>query len=237
LLPQLSSAEVEESSFAIRKAIISLEFEDDATVVLISPHGRDARVYSGADGSLAGFGMTDVRVTAPLDGDAIERLADDWVWPSSSEEIDHGISVPLALGAAKMNRIVPVSLPETTGPTGGSVEKAFDEARSLVRALSKLAAGKDVVVMASANTSAGLSGRAPLTHLSGAARVEERLLDALETDVGMIEGIVEELHEAGGACGAAPLLCMSLLFGGKAARLLSYGSPVGVGYPVAQIAV
>jgi aromatic ring-opening dioxygenase LigB subunit len=235
LLPQLASPEVQDAALLIRKAILDLEVEEDATVVLISPHGTDARVCNGADGTLDGFGVEDITVTAPVDTDLVAQLADEWIWPSSSEEIDHGITVPLALGAAKINRVVPVALPETTGPDATPLAKALEEARALVGALEKASRSKKIAVIASVNTSAGLSSRGPLTELPGAAEIETRVLAALERDVAEIEGVVEKLHSTGGSCAAGPLLCLALLFGGHPAPLLAYEKPVGVGYPVAQV--
>jgi hypothetical protein len=235
LLPQLASPEVEEAALSVRKAVVDLEFDEDATVVLISPHGTDARVCNGADGTLDGLGVPGITVTAPVDVDLVGQLADEWIWPSSSEGIDHGVTVPLALGAAKINRAVPVALPEITGPDATPLAKALDEARALAGALGKVAQTHKLAVIASVNTSAGLSPRAPLTELSGAAEVEDRLLNALQRDVGELEGLVEELDSVSGSCASGPLLCLALLFGGHPARLLAYEKPVGVGYPVAQV--
>jgi hypothetical protein len=235
LLPQLASPEVDEAALRVRKAIIDLEFDEDATVVLVSPHGSDARVYNRADGTLAGMGVPQVTVTAPADADLMSQLADEWIWPPSSEEIDHGAVVALSLGAAKMNRVVVVALPEVTGPDAADREKAFEQASALARAIQKVAERKKVVVIASVNTSAGLSPRAPLTELPGAQGIEVRVLDVLQKDVGSLENLAPELHSVGGSCGAGPLLCLALLFGGRPARLLAYANPVGVGYPVAQV--
>jgi hypothetical protein len=235
LLPQLASPEVDEAALRIRRAIIDLEFDDDATVVLVSPHGSDGRICNRADGSLAGMGVPEVTVTAPVDADLVSELADAWMWPPSSEEIDHGAVVPLSLGAAKMNRVVVVALPDITGLDAAGWEKAFEEASALARSIQKIAERRKIVVIASVNTSAGLSPRAPLTELPGAQDVEMRVLDALQKDVGSLAGLGPELHSVGGSCGAGPLLCLALLFGGRPARLLAYASPVGVGYPVAQV--
>jgi aromatic ring-opening dioxygenase LigB subunit len=226
---------MEEPALRIRKAVLDLELEEDATVVLISPHGTDARVCRSADGTLDALGVPDITVTAPVDTELVSRLADEWIWPPSSEEIDHGATVPLALGAAKINRVVPVALPEITGPDGTSLAKAHDAARALTDALGTVAENKKVAVIASVNTSAGLSPRGPLTEVPGAAEIESRVLEAIQRDLAEVEGLVDELHSAGGSCGSGPLLCLALLFGGHPARLLAYERPVGVGYPVAQV--
>jgi hypothetical protein len=237
LHPSLTSPEVEEAAARIREAIGELDFVGGATTLLVSPHANDARVYSSAKGSLAGFGVPDVSVSAPVDTEVIEKLSDSWIWPPSSEEVDHGITVPVALGVTASNPVVPVGLSQMTGANPTPIEKVLEEARSLARAIRVIAENKNVVVMASANTSAGLSPRAPLTERPGAAEIEARVLNAMQDDVGKVEDLVSDLFATGGSCGAGPLLCMALLFSGRPARLLAYGSPVGVGYPVAQVDV
>ena len=228
---------MERAAENVRAAVRGLEFPTGATVVLVSPHGSDARVYRRPRGNLEGLGVRGIGVDVEGDDAAAEALADMWVWPASTEGIDHGATVPLALGASKANRVVVASLSQSTGTSGTGVERVLSEARSLASAIRRLSETTKVVVVASANTSAGLSPRGPLTELPGAAEVEERLLEALERDVGEVEPIAEGLFHDGASCGAGPLFCLALLFPGRPASVLAHESPVGVGYIVAQVDV
>ena len=197
--------------------------------MILSPHGRRTGVYSSVRGDLAGFGYPEVGVEIDGDGDVPAALAAAWDKPLLEEPIDHGILVPLLLGEPRV------------GPTGriGILGAALSEdapeqdAVLFAEALTAATTGQDVLFVASANGSAGLTPRAPLTELEGARALESRLLDALRTDAARVEVAARVLASEGGSCGAGPLVAFARLFSGRSCRVLEHDAPVGVGYTVA----
>jgi hypothetical protein len=110
------------------------------------------------------------------------------------------------------------------------VDATIADASVFADALRALGAGRDLLFVASLNTSASLSARAPLGHRPEAARLDRDLVDALETDAGRAGELAVALHDVGGSCGAGPLAAFSLLFAGTPASVLGYEHPAGVGY-------
>ena len=182
---------------------------------MVSPHAPGTGAYAEVTGRLEAFGVRGITVTAgslPVPG--IGAL---------SAPIDHGISVPLRLIA-------------WDGPVGavGFAEDALDlgDVVNVHRAIESLT--ERVAVIASVNLSAGLSARAPLTELDGAAETEETLLQMIQEDLGWFLTGARSIADAG-SCGLAPLMLMARLFKGRQARVLAHEAPVGVGYLVAEV--
>ena len=201
LLPQLESPEVAGAAIAIREAVQRIDIKDAEALVLLTPHGRKPGVYRSASGDLHSFGVPDVQVTV-----------DPWELPgvpAVDGPLDHGAVVPLAL----RDWAVPVAVVAT----GGGPQLALQTDRR-------------VVVVVSANLSAGLTSRAPLTEIAGAREAEERFVEALQEDVGL-----STEQDLPGTCSGAVIQAFAKLFAGRRARVLAHEAPVGVGYLVAEI--
>lgn len=215
LLPELESEEVAASAARIRDAAGALALEDVEALVVVSPHAPGTGSYSEVAGDLSSFGVPGVEVTA-------EAVALPGIG-SLSDPIDHGISVPLRmLGWG--------------GPVGavGFAEEGLDlgDVVTVERAIESVT--ERVAVIVSVNLAAGLSPRAPLIELEGAAEAEEMLLQAIQQDLGWLLTGAKSIADAG-SCGMAPLMLMARLFKGRRARVLAHEAPVGVGYLVAEV--
>ena len=224
LLPEVESDEVAPAAGAIRAAVRALDVTGAEALVLLSPHGFGHVVHARASGSLAAMGLPDVKVEAADAPDAVHALAAASGWPVSPAALDHGAVVPLALRAWEL----PVAVAAFDG-----IERA--RSSELADAINELSGERDLAVVASVNTSAGLSPRSPMPDLPHARDVEGRLITALQRDLGDVAEVVGDLGPHGGSCSAAPLMVMAQLFGGRRAEVLAYEAPVGVGYLVAAI--
>ena len=218
----------------VRKAVSELDFSGAEAVVIVSAHGSRAGIYKRAEGSLHGFGVEGIEVARDTDDELTRRLADAWGHAPIDGPIDFGVVVPLLLGVGDGVPVVAVTLPETTARRPIALTDSVDAARALSEALRKVANTHDVVVVASAHASAGLSDRAPLTKVPGAADVDHELVAALEEDPGLVEGLLARLHGTGDACGVGPLAVVAQLFGGWTSGGITYEAPYGVGYLVGQ---
>lgn len=189
------------------------EVEPGRAVVLVSPHGDRPGPYGLNKGSLGAFGI-DLGVDRGL-GTHADELAAAWGREALDDELDHGSIVPLML--CDLGPFVTcLSLPEPDPVAAKAIEAVF---------------GDDVTVLASANGSAGLTARAPLTEVAGAAEAEEAFLDACATDAGLLAEAASTLP---GSCGAGPASLLADLFDGVAGEVLAHEAPVGVGYTVAR---
>ena len=130
--------------------------------------------------------------------------------------------------------MVAVTLSEITGPKANPTSDALGAARSLSEALRRVAGTRELAVVASAHASAGLTDRAPLTKVSGAADVDRELVAALEEDPGLVDDLLSRLHGTGDACGIGPLAVIAHLFAGWGSEGITYEAPFGVGYLVGQ---
>ena len=201
-----------------------LAFPPADVLVVASPHGRATGVYLGASGDLDAFGPPGVSATAAPEPGFARELAGAWGRPLLDEPVDHGVVVPLLLLDATAP-VVAVAFAE-----GLDAETAIAEAEGLVHALD--AAGRTVVFVASANTSAGLTERSPVPSIPGAAEAEADVLEALQSDPGDVTALLPAMARAG-SCAAGPLAAFSSLCRGRRCELLAYEAPVGVGYAVA----
>ena len=218
----------------VRKAIEELDFSNADVVVLVSPHAPTAGIYERCEGSLRGFGIDDAEAARDTDARLSRALSLAWGREPIDGPIDFGIVVPLLLGVGGDLPMVAASLPQTTGPRPRALSESMDAARGLADALATVADARRVAVVASAHSSAGLSARAPLTEVSGAAEVDRELVEALESDPARIENFLGPLHEVGQACGVGPLSVLRHLLEGWRSEGLTYEAPYGVGYMVGQ---
>jgi hypothetical protein len=218
----------------VRKAIEELDFSNADVVVLVSPHAPTAGIYERCEGSLRGFGIDDAEAARDTDAGLSRALSLAWGREPIDGPIDFGIVVPLLLGVGGDLPMVAASLPQTTGPRPRALSESMDAARGLADALATVADARRVAVVASAHSSAGLSARAPLTEVSGAAEVDRELVEALESDPARIENLLGPLHEVGQACGVGPLSVLRHLLEGWRSEGLTYEAPYGVGYMVGQ---
>lgn len=233
LLPELASDETRAASSAISDAIRAIGFDTFDLVVIVSPHGRRSGVYRELKGSLAGFGYPGIELQGSSDKAGAARLADAWGVPLLDEPVDHGILVPMALFQSATTPVVGVSFQENGGVIGTDSERVEEEVRAFLAAIESVSGPERVLFVASANDSAGLTARAPLTELPGASGLREELIAALLEDVGRVEGVARRLAADSGSCGLASLLCLARLFSGRRADVLAKEQPVGVGYTVA----
>jgi hypothetical protein len=204
--------------------------------VLVSPHGSNTGVYRRVRGDLDGFGIRDIDVERRTDRAFGKELARAWNRPLLEEDLDHGASVPLRIAVPGGLSVVAATFREITGPNGGSLAEVRADAEAFAAAVLELAEGRDLIVAASAHTSAALSPAAPLTEKPEGHELEERVTKALEEDLGLLTEIDDELWIGSGACGAGPLTAFGHLFRGRTATPTFREAPFGVGYLLAQTA-
>ena len=227
LVPELESDEVAAGAARIRAACAAIRFDVELVVVL-SPHAASSCVYERVCGSLQPFGVSGVEVDAVTDDAAARYLADEWGAPLVAEPVDHGIVVPMCLLERVDAPVVAAGIAERV-----DVSETIRAGREFARAVSALAQAGPVAFLASVNTSAGLSSRAPLPGLRGAGEVERSALAALDSDPEELKQCAEDLARSGGSCSSGPLTAFAELLGGRRSRLTAYEAPVGVGYAVA----
>lgn len=220
---------------ALRGAVAALELDGLDALVLLSPHGTSSGIYGRTAGSLSVFGVGGIEVERGIDPGVFESLAQTWARPVLEEDCDHGIVVPLALGLGRDAKVVATTFTEVTGPDAGSPEPVLADAADLAASLARVAGDRAVGVVASVNTSAALSPRAPMGERAEAKVIESELIDALERDVGAVLALLERLHRQGWSCASGPLAVLATLFGGRRAEVSAYAAPFGVGYLVARV--
>ena len=216
LLPEVARANAAATSI-VRAAVGTLVFE--GPVVIASPHGRRAGVYKRVSGDLDAFGPHDVSASAPPDEDFARDLAEAWRMPLLDEPADHGIVVPLRLLPAAP-AVVAVAFKDEGAGDGAALARAL------------LSVGRSFSFVASANLSAGLTERAPVPSIEGAAEADVAALSALRDSPEALAGLGPDLTAAG-SCGAPVLAAFGTLFAGRSGDVLAYEHPFGVGYAVA----
>lgn len=209
---------------------------DAALCVVLSAHGPRTGVYRRVRGDLSGFGLSDAAIERRTDRAFGKELARAWGQPLLEEPLDHGVVVPLHIALPGSLAVVAATIREITGPQGDSVGSALAAARSFAAAAAALGRERDLIVAASAHTSAALTPGAPLTERPAGHELERKVTEALETDLGLLGQIHEELWVESGACGAGPLHAFGLLFEGRRATTSFREAPFGVGYLLAQTA-
>lgn len=206
LLPELAGPEVADAAATIRTAVRSIDLAEADAIVLLTPHGDGTGVYREIAGDLTGFGVRGIDAEAETDESLVQEIAR----PRLDSRIDHGVLVPLLLAGWE----VPV------------VAIALDRPASLQLHNAR----KRVAVVASINGSAGMSPRAPLTEIPGAAAAQDRFVGALEADLSEAARV-----DLPGSCAASVLATFADLWSGARARVLAHEAPVGVGYVVASV--
>lgn len=219
----------------MRTSIARLEVGDVDAVVLLSSHGERSGVYTRVAGSLDHFGIAGVAEERATDRELAALLVDAWGKGVVRGPVDHGVLVPLLLGIAGETPVVAASLAEVTGPGASDVDAMLDDARAFRAALLAVSAHRRLALVASLNTSAALSPRAPLGPRAEAIEVESVVLSALRTDVGAVPRLALDLWASGASCGAGPLWVLGSIFSGRAAAITAYEHPFGVGYLVAKV--
>lgn len=228
------SADLEEIRSACREVRDVLQAAE--RVVVVSPHASCSCVYSDVRGDLASFGVEIGPARRRRDERGAATLASDWRMPLVTDDVDHGITVPLLLGCLPDAPVVAAGVVETTGPDAhGAIEQAWDDAAALARAVSLRAADDRIAVVVSAHLGAALDASAPLSLDDRAVDLEQEVLAALEYDVASFTPLGPALA-ASGSCGAAPLAVLATLFPGRRLTRLAYKAPFGVGYLVGVIA-
>jgi hypothetical protein len=232
LIPDINPAFAESEFLASFASVVERRAD---LIVLVSGHGERTGVYARSGGSLASMSLPAFVADGEVDPDANRELALEWGEPRLEGEADHGVVVPLLLGALPSDTpIVCCALAETTGPGRSFSGPQGRTAASLAAAIAAFAGRRRVGVIASAHTSAGLAAHGPLTLRPGAQAFEERVLDALASDVGRLLEIDEAAWHAGDPCGRGPLLVLSHLFQGRSLEVHGYDTSTGVGYVVAS---
>lgn len=192
--------------------------------LVASPHAVRTGVYVSPYGDLADFGPRAPATLCPLDLEISEELARRWDKPLIDEPLDHGIVVPLLLAAPAVP-VVAIGFAE--GADHGA------EAAALAAVLDEM--DLDGTLLASANLSAGLTDRAPLTCLAGAEALERDLVDRLSQDAASLLETALPLSSQAGSCALGPLALIGHVFGGRPTEVLAHEWPYGVGYLVATI--
>ena len=227
LVEDIAGADLERELAPIRMAARAIDLAATDAIVVLSAHGRVDGVYARNRADFQLYGVPDHEITWRTDATVAEELAAAWDVEVIEDPVDHGVAVPIALSAPRVP-VVAACLEESSGA---------DDERALrfARALLQIGAGRTVAFVASVNTSAGLSPRAPLTELPGARMLEEDLRRTLETDAGALNGLVHALASTGGSCSAGPLSAFGTLFAAREVSVLAHAWPVGVGYMVATV--
>ena len=202
LLPQVTPKA--DSLRDIWDALTRIEIPADAAVVVLTPHAP-VGTYGENQGSLADFGIPSVTGRFP-------RAEIDLGLPALGEPLDHGALVPLLL----------LDAPNPAVVVGGNVA---DQVREVARE-------RETFVVASAHTSVRLSDRAPLPYSFDAVRLESRFITGIENDCRLAADLADEMSTVGDSCSGSTLRAFGELFAGVEGRVLAYGSPFGVGYPV-----
>ena len=226
LLPPLSGG-APEAAARVRGAVEDLSWSAVSALVVLSPHGAETGIYRAAEGSLAGFGVTGMTASFGGDGRVAGALARAWGRPLLDAPLDYGALVPLMLLRPDVP-VIAAALGESARRDGTLAEVAAD-AVAFVDAVDEAVPGAGLV--ASCNTGAGLSPRAPLTEVPDAIALETKLLEGLASDASVARELAVDVGAAG-SCATGPLAAFGRAFGGSAARVVGYECPFGVGYPV-----
>jgi hypothetical protein len=233
LLTQVVGEEIASETEDVRTALASLSFAGVDAIVLLSPHARASGVYGSVAGSLDGFGVPGIEVQRPSNDSLLTRLAEMWGREVRREPVDHGVLVPLVLLPTGDTPIVAAGLCEIHDHDPASIHRAIADGVSFARALGQLDGDATVALVVSAQTSAALTPRAPLTERTEAKPVEADVLRALRGDPAELQASLPDLWQRCGSCSPGTLAAYGSVFAGKRSDVLAYSFPFGVGYVVA----
>lgn len=234
LLQGLAGDEVAAAAARVRAALGDLDLAPADVIVMLSPHGRCSGVYAELRGSLDSFGVPGVVLDRAPDEEISAELARTWGRPLLRDRVDHGVLVPLLAGEWAQVPVVAATVLDGGGGEAAGPNGVIAEADAFAHAMLIVARRRSVAFVASANTSAALSPRAPLGERPEAVALEDGLLEALRLDAGVLQRLAPNLPAAAGSCGAGPLRALGRLLDGTPLRVLAYERPVGVGYLVAR---
>lgn len=256
VLPQVGGEESEKVR-ATNQAMSKLAGEIFAAkpdfIVAITPHGH---VFSDAigvtaldhlEGDLGGFGVPGVKVSFPLDREALQAIIGECqdteilCAPLDRDilrkyklplELDHGLVIPLYFiaQAGWQGSLVPVNMALLP------YEELYHFGAILSKALETL--DKKWVLLISGDLSHRLLPQAPAGYSPRGAVFDEILRQAIrEGDVKRVIHLDGELVEEAGECGLRPLIMGLGALDGYEIRAeeLSYEGPFGVGYLVARL--
>jgi len=243
LVPQIGKEHIQrlkttENAFA--KLAETLENSQTETLLVISPHGQvqqgsftmNLNPEFSADfsefGDLAtnrtwqgNIGMTH-RIRESLETTAPLQL-------TSSDKLDHGVSVPLYLLTREQTRIKVIPLYYSGLPN----EAHFKFGQLLKKEI--LASKEQIGVIASGDLSHRLSRSAPAGYSSKGKKFDKRLVSYLkEKKYSQLLQIDDDLVHEAGECGLKSILILAGLLENirHTPQLLSYEAPFGVGYMV-----
>lgn len=229
LLPDVSPGHAAATE-SIRAALGSLSFDEVDAIVLVTPHGPATGVYEEVKGTLDGFGVAGISLECVTDPHFRDELTAAWGVPLIGEPIDHGALVPILLLSPRVPMVVASVVEDSTA------ENAARAGGGLAAALQSALGTRRVGFLASANTSAGIGGSAPLPDLPGAEPLERSVALACETDVAGLADLAPDLATTAGSCAAGPLTAFGRVFAGEKAEVVAHEYPFGVGYLVARTA-
>lgn len=221
LAPDVARAREEPAVERVRAATRAVARGFVRPTVVLSPHGAASGVYLRTRADLARFGVPRASARFGVAQAEVRELAAAWRRPVLEDAIDHGVVVPLLVGDIA-SPIIPVAF--------GEEADVVREATSLAEVLRET----DHDVVASVNTGAGITARAPLTKLEGADSLEVELRNAVERDAADLADAARRLAAESGSCCLGPLLVLAELFAGCAGEVLVHEWPYGVGYLVAR---
>lgn len=226
LLPEVLEGPEDDALARVRAACATAARGlDGSRAVVASPHANRTGVYVSPYGDLADLGPRAPAALCPLDLQLAEEVAERWGRPLLDEPLDHGIVVPLLLSPPS-GTIVAIGFEDAADAT--------DDASELATVLAEL--DLEATVIASANLSAGITERAPLTRLPGAEELEIETAKGLEQDAASLLETAPRLATLAGSCSAGPLTLFGRLFGRRSVEVLAHEWPFGVGYLVARTA-
>jgi hypothetical protein len=227
--------EVLEGARRIQSVAHGLVQPSTKLLIIVSPHGADSGVLSGASGSLDEFGMKGFKMAGEVEIDVARDLSRAWGCSLRNLPADHGAVVPFLLLKTGDLPVVVATIREVTG-TGASPERAIADAAALAAALNKTLADVHATLVLSAHTSAALSARGPLLDRPAGHRLHDAVAHALQSDIALLTDIGPDMWREAGSCGAGPFTLAGHLWPGRTARLLAQECSAGVGYVVAETA-
>ncbi len=221
-------------------------------LVFISPHSAGfadsiaVRANPVLEGSFADFGAPGVRFTRNNDMAFVEQLiiaANDFslsvtkvgrgfIDVTGSDELDHGVLVPLYYLNATMPNLPIVSI---------SIDySGFDEHYALGMAIQRASdfVPERVALIASGDLSHRLIPGAPAGYEPRAVDFDAKIEEIFDTGYFVaLPKLDPSLIEAAGECGLRSIYALAGAFNGLGikTKMLSYEGPFGVGYMVAEV--
>lgn len=211
-------------------------------VIVISPHGEVSptsfviNLCDQYEINFESFGDFTTKLAWPGDHDLMnngkEILANKFPINVISEpNLDHGVGVPMSYLGKKLKNttLIPISYSLLDNQTHLGFGKTLKEIIS--------DSDKRVAVIASGDLSHCLTKDAPVPFNPAGKKFDEKLMKLIETnDVKKIANLDAEMVENAAECGLRSILILLGVLDGvnHKPKILSYESPFGVGYLVAN---